>query len=214
MDEFRLFTYKMTHDTGFAPNPFHGILTLANCKPYMRKTKNTGDWIAGFSSKELNNDDVGYERLVYLMKVTARIEYREYWNNTLYKLKKPNNLSSNIIERAGDNIYKPTIKNAKLYTDFVQIENCNHTVEKDQKSDLNGVNVLVSNLFYYFGLSPLIIDKKIRPNVPKGPTTYGYKTPNEIAKKFIMSIKEKYPKGIINMPHKWPKKYKNASCSK
>ena len=27
----RLFTYKMTHDTGFAPNPFWGFLTLTTC---------------------------------------------------------------------------------------------------------------------------------------------------------------------------------------
>ena len=30
----RLFAYKMTHDTGFAPNPFWGYLTLATCKGY------------------------------------------------------------------------------------------------------------------------------------------------------------------------------------
>ena len=26
----RLFAYKMTHDTGFAPNPFWGYLTLVS----------------------------------------------------------------------------------------------------------------------------------------------------------------------------------------
>nr|WP_269667332.1 hypothetical protein [Polaromonas naphthalenivorans] len=28
----------MTHDSGFAPNPFHGTLTLATCKPGIRRT--------------------------------------------------------------------------------------------------------------------------------------------------------------------------------
>lgn len=28
----RLFSYKQTDDTGFAPNPFHGVCTLATCK--------------------------------------------------------------------------------------------------------------------------------------------------------------------------------------
>ena len=29
-----------SNDNGFAPNPFHSILTLANCKPYIRNHKN------------------------------------------------------------------------------------------------------------------------------------------------------------------------------
>ncbi|MGE3595803.1 MAG: hypothetical protein AB7N70_09645 [Dehalococcoidia bacterium] len=42
-------SYKMTHDTGFAPNPFWGCLTLATCKPGIRQTRGPGDWIAGFT---------------------------------------------------------------------------------------------------------------------------------------------------------------------
>ena len=42
--------YKMTHDTGFAPNPFHGALTLATCKPAVRLTRGRCDWVAGFTS--------------------------------------------------------------------------------------------------------------------------------------------------------------------
>ena len=42
----RLFAYKMTHDTGFAPNPFWGCLTLATCKPKIRESKRPGDWVA------------------------------------------------------------------------------------------------------------------------------------------------------------------------
>ena len=33
----RLFAYKMTHDTGFAPNPFWGWMTLATCKSQIRR---------------------------------------------------------------------------------------------------------------------------------------------------------------------------------
>lgn len=28
----RLFSYKISYDTGFAPNPFHNVLSLATCK--------------------------------------------------------------------------------------------------------------------------------------------------------------------------------------
>ena len=32
-----LFSYVIEHDLGFAPNPFHGVCTLACCKPQIRK---------------------------------------------------------------------------------------------------------------------------------------------------------------------------------
>ena len=48
--------YKMTHDKGFAPNPYFDVLTLATCKPAIRRTKKDGDWVAGFVSKALVNN--------------------------------------------------------------------------------------------------------------------------------------------------------------
>jgi Nucleotide modification associated domain 2 len=160
MENIRLFSYKMTHDTGFAPNPFHGLLTLANCKPCIRKYKIKDDWIAGFTSQELNGDNVGEEKLVYLMKVIDKITYNEYWNNPLYKLKKPNLSSSKTIDKTGDNIYKPIKVNPKSNTDFKQVPNKNHN-DEDKDHDLNGKFVLVSKCFYYFGSSPIKINNKI-----------------------------------------------------
>ena len=34
------FRYKLDHDYGFAPNPFHGVITLDTCKGGIRKNKN------------------------------------------------------------------------------------------------------------------------------------------------------------------------------
>ena len=34
----QLISYKVKHDTGFAPNPYFGILTLATCKPAIRRS--------------------------------------------------------------------------------------------------------------------------------------------------------------------------------
>ena len=47
----KLFSYIITHDIGFAPNPFFGYCTLANCKPVIRRTSKIGDWIVGISAK-------------------------------------------------------------------------------------------------------------------------------------------------------------------
>ena len=52
----RLFSYKLTNDSGFAPNPFGRVMTLATCKPKIRQSKIPGDWIAGFTSGHLNGD--------------------------------------------------------------------------------------------------------------------------------------------------------------
>lgn len=41
--KMKLFSYIVTHDAGFAPNPFWGYCTLACCKPAIRRTANVGD---------------------------------------------------------------------------------------------------------------------------------------------------------------------------
>ena len=59
----KIYSYIVNHDTGFAPNPFYGYCTLANCKPKIRKTAEIGDLIFGLSCKARNN------YLIYAMKV-------------------------------------------------------------------------------------------------------------------------------------------------
>mgnify|MGYP005847603867 CR=1 FL=1 len=199
----RLFSYKLANDSGFAPNPFHGFLTLANCKPQIRRSKKIGDWIAGFTSKQLNNDAVGEEKLIYLMKVTNKIDYNEYWNNPKYSCKKPNTEFENNIGIAGDNIYKPDGFNR-----FLQIENKNHG--KDAIThDLGGQYVLISEEFYYFGESPIEIPSEFRPSIPKGQSSQGNRThDNFLAESFIHFIQSNYSEGINNMPHLWSKKHR------
>lgn len=201
MSEIRLFSYKMINDSGFAPNPFHGFMTLANCKPGIRRSKKIGDWIAGFTSKELSGDVVGDERLIYLMKVTDKIDYCEYWSNPFYKSKIPD-LDSDIVEnKAGDNIYKPD-----NIEGFVQVPNKNH-FGNDIKRDLGGKYILVSDCFYYFGASAIYIPNDIRPSIPQGQSSQGNRTHNkEKAERFINYIQNKYEPGLLGLPHKWPKR--------
>src|SRR5688572_17923434 len=98
-----LYSYKMTSDAGFAPNPFHRVLTLATCKPKIRDTKTLGDLIAGFTSKALCGDEVGYENMVFIMKVTDALDFDTYYRDGRYKLKRPSRESE--ISMRGDNIY-------------------------------------------------------------------------------------------------------------
>lgn len=75
--------YKTTHDSGFAPNPFFGMLTLATCKPGIRRSAQIGEWIAGFTSGQLCGDAVGRERLVCLMRVDQKITLAAYFLDAL-----------------------------------------------------------------------------------------------------------------------------------
>ncbi len=200
----RLFSYKMTNDSGFAPNPFFGVLTMATCKPGMRKSKRQGDSIAGFTSKELCGDEIGEERLVFLMQVTDKIPMSSYYSHPKFQNKIPDLGHSQIVYKAGDNIYKP------VDGEFIQLENKNHA-SKHQQRDLSGEFVLVSDRFYYFGGRPLAfgngpeqIPRAMRPKVPVSQTHYGVLTHDiERAEQFVNFVTEKFSIGVHNAPHFW-----------
>jgi len=186
----------MAVDTGFAPNPFFGVLTLAACKPKIRLKKDVHDWIAGFTSKALCKDDVGKERLIYLMQITDKIKISEYFNHPHYQIKIPDPSNEETVYRAGDNIYKP------CGMGFEQIENWNHD-ESNKDADISGDYVLISNKFYYFGGKPLEIDDSVRPKIPKGQSAHGALSDHLPARKFIDYILVNYKEGVHNAPHRW-----------
>jgi len=160
MDKIR--TYKMTHATGFAPNPNCGILTLATCKPGIREKAEVGKWVAGFTSKRLNNDEVGKERLVYLMQVTKKMTFDEYWKE--YPQKRPEHLA------LSDNIYFLD------GNDYKQADETNvHKGEKEQTQDKKSDKVLISENYKYFGKDkPLDISNfKEHIKIPSTVSRYG-----------------------------------------
>jgi hypothetical protein len=194
----RLFSYKLKNDSGFAPNPFFGTLTLATCKPQIRKSKKVDDWIAGFTSKALCGDEVGEERLIYLMQVTDKIHISVYFLHPDFQNKIPDLSREEFVYHAGDNIYKPR------GNDFIQLMNCNHTLEH-QIHDLSGRFVLVSTKFYYFGKKPLEIPDHLKPEIPIGQSAHGSLTHNtQRAFEFIEFVKENFEVGVHNAPYKWP----------
>lgn len=195
MEQSNLFSYKMTHDTGFAPNPFHKIMTLANCKPLIRKIKMSDVYIAGFTSKALCGENVGEERLVYIMKVTEKLSYKEYYNDKRFKCKIPSKES--LIAKAGDNIYKPSDKEK---SGFIQLDNWNHEC-RSMNHDLNGEYVLTSNDFFYFGCGAIPVDN-FRINIPRVQSAHGVKTIG--IEKLLKHLKETYkPNIVLNQPHSW-----------
>ena len=70
-----LFAYLMTNDDGSAPNPFHGVCTLALCMPMTRGAAQTGDYVVGLAGKRLRAG--GDWRIIYAMQVSDSMTFED-----------------------------------------------------------------------------------------------------------------------------------------
>lgn len=193
----RLFSYKQTHDTGFAPNPFHGVCTLATCKPRIRQKKRVGDWIAGFTSRRLNGDSVGHERLVYLMRVAKKLPFEVYHTDPRFPAKIPVLGSERSVNTVGDNIYGRDDDG-----EIFQIKNRSHPPEERDK-DTGGCFVLIGTTFAYFGSAPLFIPDELRPEVPRGQAAHGARTKDPTRARAFVDFVLAHGKGIHARPTSW-----------
>jgi len=96
-----VYSYIVAYDSGYAPNPFHGVCTLACCKPGIRRHAQEGDLIVGLTPKAQGH------RLVYAMRVTERLTFEQYSPDPRFRAKRPRMASARAIEHAGDNHYEP-----------------------------------------------------------------------------------------------------------
>lgn len=194
--DLRLFSYKLTHDTGFAPNPFHGCLTLATCKPRIRFSKHVGDWVAGFSSGMLNGDPVGDERLVYLMRIDEKMPFADYYVDPRFAAKIPAQESARCIDVVGDNIYG--VRDQEVF----QVPNRWHGAGAFD-GDVRGHFVLISSTFAYFGGEPLVVPDHVRPALPAGQAAHGVRTADQaLAQSFIDFVLSNRPDGP-RQPRSW-----------
>jgi len=209
----RLFSYKLTNDSGFAPNPFWGSLTLATCKPRIRYSKKVGDWIAGFTSESLCGDPVGGERLVYLMKVSRKLSIADYFRDKTFQSKIPDPDSPHEVYRAGDNIYRPLCPGAQAANQFEQLRNPNHwdgavgcSKAESRIHDISGKFVLAAELFVYFGRDALGIPEHLRPEIPPGQSANGSLTRDKLRCHVFIDFVFAHAGGgrILGAPHDWP----------
>jgi len=78
----RQFVYKLTHDNGAAPCVDGAeLLTLAICKPLIRKTARVGVLIFRFAANSLSRDN----RLIYIARVTAVELDGDYYDKVMYE---------------------------------------------------------------------------------------------------------------------------------
>lgn len=77
--------YVVDRDFGFAPNPFHGVCTLATCKPRIRGVAKVGDWVVGVGGSALKATG----RCIYFMQITGSLTFNEYWLHADFQSKRP-----------------------------------------------------------------------------------------------------------------------------
>ena len=145
----RLYSYVVRYDSGFAPNPFFGVCTLATCKPDIRKGAELGDWVVGTGSADKRFGRGGF--LVYAMQVTESLTLRQYWGDPRFRSKRPNLRGSNK-QASGDNIYRWDTDEAKWCQLDSYHSRANGTPNPEHVRKDTGVNrVLASTHFVYFG---------------------------------------------------------------
>lgn len=153
----RLYSYIVSRDYGFAPNPFYGYCTLATCKPRIRSSADIGYWIAGTGAKT-KYDFSG--RLIYAMQVDEIMEFDAYWSDPRFACKRPI-LNGSLKQVYGDNIYH------RKRGRWTQADS-HHSLAggrpnpKNITRDTSANRVLVASRFVYFGAKAPVIPKKFR----------------------------------------------------
>ena len=155
-----LFTYIVARDFGFAPNPFHGVCTLATCKPGIRRAAELGDVVLGKASTSGGKHPVGH--VVYAVRICETTTFDEYARDPRFESKRPK-LNGSRKQRYGDNIYHRTADGS-----FVQADS-HHSWEGGVvnplhlKNDTSVDRVLIGTEFVYWGGDPVQMPDHLLP---------------------------------------------------
>lgn len=192
-----LFSYVITRDYGFAPNPYFEICSLATCKPVIRGQAQVGDCVCGFAGK---NTIVG-GKLVYLMKVTEKLTFEQYWKDERYICKRPNFTRSKKF-CYGDNIYHKNTQSGQ----WLQ-ENSHHSYDdginyKNLSKDTGKDAVLLSNTYWYFGNRAINIPCEFNEIIASARAHKRIKNEGLILH-FLKWIEREYEQGINGIPFSW-----------
>lgn len=191
--EPKYFSYVVSRDYGFAPNPFYNICTLATCKPGIRRTAQIGDWIFGINSLENGNNN-----LIYAMKVTRKMTFNEYWDDPSFLTKKPV-MNGSLKQMYGDNIYHFDPQTLQW-----QQENSHHSLSDGSinllnlNRDTSSNNVLISDYFFYFGIKNIELPSDLLNEIR---IARNYKlVRNHIGENIVSYLKERYQIGYYGNP--------------
>lgn len=190
----KIHSYVVARDFGFAPNPFFGYCTLANCKPKIRKYAKIGDYVIGTRCSP------NPYRIVFFMQIQEILSFQEYWDDERFTSKKPV-LSGSRKFAFGDNIYSKNIDGVWLQQDSHHTNYDGSTNLKNLRTDVSGENVLVSNDFCYWGDKSPLLPAELQSLVKKG---VGHKSDfSPILKQNAENWMSTQPRGILGNPIDW-----------
>ncbi len=150
----RLYSYTIPHDDGAAPNPFRGLCTLAICKPEIRRKADVGDWVVGLGSVNAPSGNLG-GKMVYAMRVDQILTLRNYDRlaPTHWPHRVPDLNSAIIPNRLGDCIYD--------FSGAVPVQRPGVHGPANMKTDLRGLNVLLSRHYFYLGKNAISLPTEL-----------------------------------------------------
>lgn len=190
----KYYSYVLSRDFGFAPNPFGRHCTLATCKPVIRRNTNIGDWIFGITPKAKGAGN----KLVFGMKITQKITYNEYWDSPCFQYKKPV-MNGSLKQMYGDNIYYQDDKDIWIQANSHHSKENGETNFDNLKKDTGGKYVLISEYFFYLGKSSIEIPFNLKSEFSIG---RGQKKVEErAALKIIEWLESNYKVGLIDIPN-------------
>ena len=172
----KLYSYIVTHDTGFSPNPYWGYCTLACCKPTIRRNAKEQDWIVGISVKSKGH------RLIYSMEVNEILLFEKYFNDPGFQDKISDFRNPNKLYHLGDNIYKP-LPNGEFMQLLSRHSPGIHENPVTKQTVLSGKNVLISTNYWYFSSKAIALPNQFHDLI----TGRGYKCrfPEDLVKQFL-----------------------------
>lgn len=182
----KLSSYIVRHDSGFSPNPFGRVCTLACCKPAIRRSATPGDIIIGTGSARCGLSG----QLIYAMRVDTVLPFAEYWER--FPSKRPS--SETPVKKRGDNIWHRDASG-----NWRCVRGAFHD-EQNRDRDLRGRHALISSEFYYFGRDAIRIPDELRRLIA---TARGHKNTDDadLITSFWEWIKTNTPKpGRIGIP--------------
>lgn len=191
-----LYSYVITRDYGFAPNPFWNICSLATCKPQIRERASMGDWVAGFGGA----NTAIFHKMVFLMRVDEICTFDEYWEDPRFFMKRPC-FNGKYQQCYGDNIYHH-IDNQWMqenshhsYEDGINQNNLSHDTRIDR--------VLLSFNYWYFGENAITLPENFAEVVASG-RPYK-KLQGNICTDISSWVGKHYEMGQQGFPYKWNK---------
>ncbi len=214
----KILSYRMTYDSGFAPNPFGGILTLATCTPNHKRARlEVGDWIIGIEADDLRKrrkEKLCPEKdnlVIYVAKVDEILTLNEYFHDERFQMKK-------FVEdegwerRRGDNVYYIEDGMWKWIRGhehdgneckFFPIQSANKSGCKLIDKDIEGNKVFICKEFSYFGDKCVEFDKQFATCIIEKQGIKYCKEDNPKYKEFLTYIQKlmsKYGKSKIGNP--------------